>query len=53
MRYKEDIDLVKKRMDAFWCQEKIDRACIAVVASRRNIRTAFKNCRISKCRSRR
>lgn len=32
MKYKEDIDFVKKRMDAFWHQEILDRACIAVVA---------------------
>ncbi|MDY3917532.1 MAG: trimethylamine corrinoid protein 2 [Candidatus Limivivens sp.] len=32
MKYKEDIDIVKKRMEAFWNQEMMDRACAAIVA---------------------
>lgn len=32
MKYKEDMELVKKRMEAFWNQERLERACIAVTA---------------------
>lgn len=34
MKYKEDIEFVKKRMEAFWNQEMLDRACVAVTAPR-------------------
>lgn len=32
MKYKEDIELVNKRLMAFWDREVIDRACICVIA---------------------
>jgi hypothetical protein len=35
MKYKEDIDIVRKRLYAFWDREIIDRACISVVAPKR------------------
>lgn len=35
MRYKENIEQVKKRMEAFWNQEMMDRACAAVLAPRK------------------
>ncbi|ONI46403.1 trimethylamine corrinoid protein 2 [Candidatus Epulonipiscioides gigas] len=36
MKYKEDIDIVRKRLDAFWEREIIDRALIAVKAPKTN-----------------
>lgn len=35
MKYKEDIDVVKKRMEAFWNQEMLDRACAAILAPKK------------------
>lgn len=35
MKYKEDIEKVRKRLYAFWDREVIDRACICVVAPKK------------------
>lgn len=45
MYYKEDWDMAKKRMEALWHGEVIDRCCIAVTAPRKGSEEFFKEYR--------